>query len=167
MFLSNKVMFLGQVHLLVRGPKMRASAAMQDRVLEHEKVEVHYNTMVDDAYGDKKGLKGLVLKDTSNGEELLTLRYCTSSLYKDALIPHMRCLARLSCSEIESKLACAGEDRKLDVRGLFYGIGHQPNSHIIEGQVELDDKGYVKVSITFLRFGYQNRIGCTGVARCH
>ncbi|EIE25491.1 putative thioredoxin-disulfide reductase [Coccomyxa subellipsoidea C-169] len=93
-----------KVHLLVRGPKMRASAAMQDRVLEHEKVEVHYNTMVDDAYGDKKGLKGLVLKDTSNGE-----------------------------------------DRKLDVRGLFYGIGHQPNSHIIEGQVELDDKGYVKV----------------------
>ena len=31
------------------------------------------------------------------------------------------------------------------MRGLFYGIGHQPNSHIIEGQVELDDKGYVKV----------------------
>ena len=40
----------------------------------------------------------------------------------------------------------AGEERKLEVRGLFYGIGHTPNSRLIEGQVELDDKGYVKVS---------------------
>ncbi|BDA41725.1 Thioredoxin reductase [Coccomyxa sp. Obi] len=93
-----------KVHLLVRSGKMRASAAMQDRVLGHEKVEVHYNTAVSDAYGDKKGMKGLLLKDTNTGEE-----------------------------------------RKLEVRGLFYGIGHQPNSHLVEGQVELDDKGYVKV----------------------
>ncbi len=33
------------------------------------------------------------------------------------------------------------------MRGLFYGIGHTPNSRLVEGQVELDDKGYVKVSI--------------------
>lgn len=56
-----------QVHLLVRGAKMRASAAMQDRVINHEKVEVHYNTEVADAVGDKKGLSGLQLRDTSNG----------------------------------------------------------------------------------------------------
>ena len=56
-----------QVHLLVRGGKMRASAAMQDRVLNHEKVEVHFSTEVADAYGDKKGLKGLQLRDTSSG----------------------------------------------------------------------------------------------------
>ena len=56
-----------QVHLLVRSGKMRASAAMQDRVLNHEKVEVHFNTGVSDAYGDKKGLKGLLLSDTSTG----------------------------------------------------------------------------------------------------
>ena len=34
----------------------------------------------------------------------------------------------------------------LAVRGLFYGIGHQPNSSLVEGQLELDDKGYVKVT---------------------
>lgn len=32
------------------------------------------------------------------------------------------------------------------MRGLFYGIGHQPNSHLVEGHVDLDEKGYVKVS---------------------
>ena len=46
---------------------MRASAAMQDRVLGHDKVQVHFNTSVRDAYGDKKGLKGLVLYDTDLG----------------------------------------------------------------------------------------------------
>ncbi len=31
------------------------------------------------------------------------------------------------------------------MRGLFYGIGHTPNSNLVKDQVELDDKGYVKV----------------------
>lgn len=33
----------------------------------------------------------------------------------------------------------------MNVRGLFYGIGHQPNSHLFADAIELDDKGYVKV----------------------
>jgi len=41
---------------------------------------------------------------------------------------------------------CAGEKSHLSVAGLFYGIGHQPNNGLIKDQVELDDKGYVKVS---------------------
>jgi len=57
-----------QVHLLVRGAKMRASAAMQDRVLGHEKVQVHFNTAVRDAYGGKKGMEGLTLYDTKTGD---------------------------------------------------------------------------------------------------
>lgn len=35
-----------QVHLLVRGDKMRASKAMQDRVLANPRVTVHLNTEV-------------------------------------------------------------------------------------------------------------------------
>ncbi len=29
----------------------------------------------------------------------------------------------------------AGEKRTLDVQGLFYGIGHTPNSKLVAGQV--------------------------------
>ena len=36
-----------------------------------------------------------------------------------------------------------GEDRRLDIDGAFIAIGHQPNSKIIEGQIDLDDEGYV------------------------
>ena len=45
----------------------------------------------------------------------------------------------------------AGEERDLKVKGLFYGIGHTPNSHLVEGQIELDDKGYVKVSASITK----------------
>jgi thioredoxin reductase (NADPH) len=36
-----------------------------------------------------------------------------------------------------------GDDRTLDIDGAFIAIGHQPNSKIVEGQVDLDDEGYV------------------------
>ena len=46
---------------------------MQDRVLEHDKVTVHFNTAVDDAYPDGKGaLAGLHTKDTKTGHTLTT-----------------------------------------------------------------------------------------------
>jgi thioredoxin reductase (NADPH) len=93
------------VHLLVRGPQMRASKAMQDRVLANPRITVHLNTGIVDAIGDKKGtMTGLTLIDTATNET-----------------------------------------RELPVKGLFYGIGHQPNSGILGGQVELDAGGYVLV----------------------
>ena len=36
-----------------------------------------------------------------------------------------------------------GEERALDIDGAFIAVGHQPNSKIVDGQVELDGEGYV------------------------
>ena len=33
--------------------------------------------------------------------------------------------------------------KQLDVRGLFYAIGHTPNTDLLEGQLELDARGYI------------------------
>ncbi len=41
--------------------------------------------------------------------------------------------------------ADGGEDRELDIDGAFIAVGHEPNSHIIRGQVDTDENGYVKV----------------------
>ncbi len=38
-----------------------------------------------------------------------------------------------------------GENRVLDVTGVFVAIGHDPRSELFKGQVELDDAGYVRV----------------------
>ena len=93
------------VHLLVRSESMRASKAMQDRVLQHKAITVHYNTeCIDGAPNSKGNLGSLMLRDTKTGEE-----------------------------------------RKLNVKGLFYGIGHTPNSKIFGNQLELDQSGYVVV----------------------
>ncbi|MGH9045213.1 MAG: thioredoxin-disulfide reductase [Acidimicrobiales bacterium] len=37
-----------------------------------------------------------------------------------------------------------GEKSELEVSGLFVAIGHEPNTAILKGQLELDDLGYVR-----------------------
>ncbi|MEV0728615.1 thioredoxin-disulfide reductase [Polymorphospora sp. NPDC050346] len=39
-----------------------------------------------------------------------------------------------------------GEQKTLDVTGVFVAIGHDPRSELFRGQVEMDDEGYVKVA---------------------
>jgi thioredoxin reductase (NADPH) len=34
-------------------------------------------------------------------------------------------------------------ERKLEISGAFVAIGHEPQSHLVQGQVETDDAGYV------------------------
>ncbi len=37
----------------------------------------------------------------------------------------------------------SGEERILECQGLFIAIGHQPNTEIFKGQLEMDDVGYI------------------------
>lgn len=48
-------------------------------------------------------------------------------------------------SGILVRKADSGEESVLEAKGLFYGIGHSPNSELLLGQVELDSSGYVVV----------------------
>ena len=90
------------VHLLVRRDQMRASKAMQDRVLKNPKVTVHWNTEAVDAFGDDHAMQGLKLKNTETGDI-----------------------------------------QELHVRGLFYAIGHTPNTSLFKNQLDLDKAGYI------------------------
>lgn len=91
-----------QVNMLVRGETMRASKAMQDRVLSNPKINVHWNTEVVDVFGGDHHMEGLKIRNTKTGEE-----------------------------------------SELHVKGLFYAVGHTPNTSLFKGQLELDDVGYV------------------------
>jgi thioredoxin reductase (NADPH) len=96
--------YASKVHVLVRRDKLRASKVMGDRLVNHPKVQMHWNTVVTEAKGDGKLLQEISLKSTTTGE--------TSSL---------------------------------KVSGLFYAIGHVPNTSFLGGQLELDKDGYIKV----------------------
>lgn len=90
------------VHLLVRGDKMRASKAMQDRVLKNPRITVHWDTEALDVYGEDGWMQGVKVRNNKTQEE----------------------------SQIPAK-------------GLFYAIGHTPNTSLFKGQIELDDVGYI------------------------
>ncbi|MEG4287926.1 thioredoxin-disulfide reductase [Microcoleus sp. C2C3] len=91
------------VHMLVRRDRMRASKAMQDRVLSNPKITVHWNTEAVDILGEAGGkMDGVRIRNIETGTE------------SDLL-----------------------------VKGLFYAIGHTPNTQLFQGQLELDEVGYI------------------------
>ncbi len=101
--------YASHVHLLVRREAMRASKAMQDRVLQNSKITVHWNTQPIDVIGENGEMTGVKVRDTKTDAE-----------------------------------------RVINVRGMFYAIGHTPNTSLFQGQLELDDAGYIiaKDSVT-------------------
>lgn len=91
------------VHMLVRRDQMRASKAMQDRVLSNPKITVHWNTEALDILGEAGGkMDGVRIRNIE--------------------------------TDAESDLL---------VKGLFYAIGHTPNTQLFQGQLELDEIGYI------------------------
>ncbi|MFK7768726.1 MAG: FAD-dependent oxidoreductase [Mariniblastus sp.] len=55
-----------KVSMIVRRDEMRASKIMQDRALNHPKIEVLWNTVVDEVLGDGDLVTGLRLKSTKD-----------------------------------------------------------------------------------------------------
>jgi thioredoxin reductase (NADPH) len=47
-------------------------------------------------------------------------------------------------SGVQLRDTVTGEESELDLSGLFVAIGHEPNSSLLKGQLELEDNGYVR-----------------------
>ncbi|MCG8591377.1 MAG: thioredoxin-disulfide reductase [Proteobacteria bacterium] len=56
-----------------------------------------------------------------------------------------------------------GEKSELPVEALFIAIGHQPNTQLFAGQLELDDVGYVKVEPGGTRTSVEGVFACGDV----
>ena len=93
------------VYLVHRRDQLRASKIMQERALKHPKLEILWDTVLEDALGEEY-LTGASLKNNKSGQ-----------------------------------------DRQVEVAGLFYAIGHTPNTSIFNGQLDLDDAGYIKLKL--------------------
>ena len=95
-----------KVYLIHRRDSLRASKAMQHRVLTNPKIEVIWNATTEQICGnDLDGVTGADLRDVKTGEL-----------------------------------------RHIDVAGFFVAIGHTPTTAFLEGQLELDEQGYIRVN---------------------
>ncbi len=92
-----------KVTLIHRRDKLRASQIMGDRVKANDKIDILWDSVIDEVLDvEKNEVTGLRIKNVKTGEV-----------------------------------------STIDVTGLFMGIGHRPNTAPFEGQVDLDDQGFV------------------------
>jgi len=95
--------FASKVYLIHRRDKLRASKIMATRAMEHPKIEIKWNSAVDEVLGDGKMVTGVRLKST-----------------------------------VDDKT------EELEAKGMFVAIGHTPNTKFLNGQLELNEAGYVQ-----------------------
>lgn len=95
--------FASKVVMLVRRDAMRASKAMQERVTNNEKIEIHRNTTLISVQGDENFMTWVTVADVNTNEE-----------------------------------------SQIPANGLFYAIGHTPNTTFLNGQLETDEMWYIK-----------------------
>jgi thioredoxin reductase (NADPH) len=93
--------FASKVTVIHRRDEFRASKIMANRVLEHPKIEVLWDSVVEEILGDG-GVTGLTVRNVKTDEV-----------------------------------------SELPVEGVFMAIGHDPNTAVFSGHVELDDAGYI------------------------
>ena len=93
--------FASKVWIIHRRDEFRASKIMAQRALDHETIEVIWDTVVEEVLGDGS-VTGMMLRNRKTDEVT-----------------------------------------EMKIEGLFVAIGHDPNTKIFEGQLELDDEGYI------------------------
>ena len=101
LFLTN---FASKVILVHRRDELRAEKILQERLLRNEKIEVQWNSVLDEILGDSDplGVTGARIRNVHSGETT-----------------------------------------DLDVHGVFIAIGHDPNTDIFKGQLDMDDESYI------------------------
>jgi len=93
------------VYMVHRRDVLRASKIMQERALKNPKLEIIWDSVLEDAVG----------ADYVTGARIKNIK--------------------------------TNESREIEVGGIFYAIGHTPNTSIFNGQLDLDDAGYIKIKL--------------------
>ena len=93
--------FASKVTVIHRRDEFRASKIMAQRVMDHEKIEILWDSVPEEILGG----------DAVTGVKVRNVK--------------------------------TDEVHEVAIDGLFVAIGHDPNTSIFQGQVDLDDEGYV------------------------
>ena len=101
LFLTN---FASKVTVVHRRDELRAEKILQDRLLKHEKIEVIWDSVLDEVLGgdNPPGVTGVRLKNVQTDDTT-----------------------------------------DIDVDGVFIAIGHNPNTNLFQGILDMDQEGYL------------------------
>ena len=110
--------FAKKVYIIHRRAEFRASKIMQDRVLNNPKIEVIFNSEVEEIVGGKK-VEGIKIKILDPRSQILE---------KNNEIKHL-----------------SSDIYHLTLDGVFIAIGHKPDTDIFKNHIKLDKKGYILV----------------------
>lgn len=111
--------FARELHLLHRRGELRASKIMQTRVLEHPKIKVHWNTEIVEIHGQGK-VQGARLVTHPQGNPYERLKQAGGNAEKAGVT-----LSDFACD------------------GIFYALGHIPNTEFLRGQLPTNKEGYI------------------------
>ena len=112
--------FASKVTLIHRRHEFRASKIMQDRVLAHPKIEIFWNTEVEEITGSKEtGVESIRIVNNQTNEE--------------SLFP---------------------------TQGVFIAIGHQPNTQLFKGVLDMDDVGYLITERSTMKTNVEGVFAC-------
>ncbi len=115
--------FADKVTIVHRRDEFRASQIMQDRALEHPKIDVLWNTEVIEYLGGPP-LEGARMIEHPDGKPKQTI-------------------PRKHWGKADEH---GGRVFDVETDGVFIAIGHDPNTAYLSGELELDGKGYLKVN---------------------
>lgn len=102
--------FASKVYIVHRRDEFRASKVMAQRALDNPKIEVKWNSVIDEILGDEEqGVTAVRIRSSENDDQT----------------------------------------EELTAAGYFAAIGHTPNTDFLKGQLEMDEKGYVKWTVPF------------------
>lgn len=113
--------FGSEVFLVHRRDELRASKIMQQRVLNHPKVTVLWDSVLTKVDGDDV-------------------------------------VRNVTIQNVKSK-----EEQVHEAGGVFFAIGHDPNTEFLNGQLELHDNGYLKVTPGTTRTSKEHVYACGDV----
>ena len=104
-----------KVTLIHRRDELRSEKILQTRLFNNEKVEVLWDTTLEEVLGNQGG-----------GD-----------------LPLGGSLTPPGVTGLRLKNVKTGEESTIDVDGVFIAIGHSPNTDIFKGQLDMDDSGYI------------------------
>lgn len=107
-----------KVTVIHRRDEFRASSIMAQRVMEHQNIEVRWNSTVQEFQGETQEIDDDGDEETPPTQQL----FLTNVVIKDV---------------------ATGEVSSINCSAAFVAIGHAPNTKIVKGKIDMDETGYV------------------------